>query len=247
MKVAAKGLSYRAGAGRAWGGVSITLSGLVPWASQSSVEGLTVSGLQQLNVRYEPLEDRLMLNVNTADGGRLSVWMTRRFTRLLITLLESMTEKAAEQSLAVPMTSSAADDAVADAAEADVNVEVADAAEPAAPARTREAVKSFQRENALAKADFTTEYRAEAEHYPLGEEALLASRIDYKPLDNGSLSLTFAVDEKQGVNLVLDRDLQFAFIKLLEEGAAKAEWDLIPAKPAEVPPLTVTAGDKVVH
>lgn len=199
-----------------------------------------MSSLQQLNVRFEALDDRLVLSVRTNDDSEYSLWLTRRFTKLLLNLLESVVSEGAGSG--VP--AGGGDEAVsADSSDAGRAPDLESARE--APAQ--EAVKAFERESALAKVDFSTEYQATAVNHPLGEEPLLASRIDYRSLENDTLSLTLGVSEAQGVNLVLDRDLQYAVIKLLTDGAVTAEWNLDPSKATDSQPVTFNVSDTVLH
>jgi hypothetical protein len=39
--------------------------------------------LHQLNIRYVPLEDRLLLRISGKDGAEYRFWLTRRYTALL--------------------------------------------------------------------------------------------------------------------------------------------------------------------
>lgn len=210
-----------------------------------------MSGLQQLNLRFDPLEDRLLFTLNTADEDRFVLWLTRRVTKLLLTLLRAAVEHGAERVLkesapptaaetaaspAAPSVAPSADDAPADGGEAS-----------APPTGSREAVAAFQRDNALAKVDFSTEFQQPPARFPLGETPVLASRIDYRHAEDGTLNLTFVVGDNQGINLGLDGDLQHAVIKLLEEAAEKAEWDLNAVAAAAPTPVAFHAGDGVVH
>lgn len=43
--------------------------------------------LKQMNISYHPREDRLLLKVSSADGEEFRVWLTRRFTALLLGVL----------------------------------------------------------------------------------------------------------------------------------------------------------------
>ncbi len=43
--------------------------------------------VHQLNINYVPIEDRLMLRVNTRGGDEFRIWLTRKFTSLLLDLL----------------------------------------------------------------------------------------------------------------------------------------------------------------
>ena len=49
--------------------------------------------LHQLNVNYVPVEDRLMLRMNTQAGSEYRVWLTRRFSGLLLELLNKEIDK----------------------------------------------------------------------------------------------------------------------------------------------------------
>ena len=49
--------------------------------------------LYQINVTYVPVEDRLLLRVSTRGGAEFRVWMTRRFTGLLLGVLVKEMEK----------------------------------------------------------------------------------------------------------------------------------------------------------
>lgn len=43
--------------------------------------------LHQINITYLPVEDRLMMRINTREGDEFRVWLTRRFTGILLDLL----------------------------------------------------------------------------------------------------------------------------------------------------------------
>ncbi len=49
--------------------------------------------LHQLNVNYIPVEDRLMLRMSTKAGDEYRVWLTRRFSGLLLELLNKEIDK----------------------------------------------------------------------------------------------------------------------------------------------------------
>jgi len=47
-----------------------------------------MAGLKQLQLRYDPLEDRLLLRVSSAEGQEFRFWLTRRYTALLLAVLD---------------------------------------------------------------------------------------------------------------------------------------------------------------
>lgn len=49
-----------------------------------------MSKLQQLNISFEPAEDRLLLRLRTDDNSEFRSWITRRYLRLLWGVLKEM-------------------------------------------------------------------------------------------------------------------------------------------------------------
>lgn len=49
--------------------------------------------LHQINISYIPVEDRLMMRINTRQGIEFRVWLTRKFTGILVGLLNKEIEK----------------------------------------------------------------------------------------------------------------------------------------------------------
>jgi len=50
--------------------------------------------LHQMNVTYDPREDRLLLRISTQQGDEFRIWLTRRYTGLLVKLLNKQMEKS---------------------------------------------------------------------------------------------------------------------------------------------------------
>jgi hypothetical protein len=183
--------------------------------------------LHQLNVRFDAEQDRLILTVRSSDESEYLFWLTRRFTRLLVSVLEG--RDPAQQSQQVGGAASSGQT-------------------PALAAE--EAMREFNREAAIANSDFTTAYQpSEEAHRPLGDEPLLASEIQYTPMqpeqngETGGLQLHIRTSDKRGVNVVLDQNLRFAFVKLLEDSSNTADWNLNqPASPANISYSAIPAG-----
>jgi len=49
--------------------------------------------LHQINITYSNKEDRLLLRTSTQDGNEYRVWLTRRFTQLLLNILTKEMEQ----------------------------------------------------------------------------------------------------------------------------------------------------------
>jgi hypothetical protein len=175
------------------------------------------NSLQQLNIQFEPIQDRLILRILGGDNSELRIWLTRRYTRLLLGVLDTVIETKID------------------------------------PVKTPyvEQMKEFEREAALSGSNFEDKYKAdEVIAFPLGEEPILVSRIDYKKLENGNVALTLGVEKGQNINLNLDKTLLHALVKLLNQGCDMAEWNIgTPTLPQQKTEETVPAkkSEKILH
>jgi hypothetical protein len=144
--------------------------------------------LHQINVSYAAKEDRLLLRVSTRGGDEYRVWLTRRFTRLLLGLLRKQMEK------------------------------YGGAPTIAASGETR---RMF-RQGAMNQS-----YDAErSEGYPLGQQGVLAVRVNATAGQDGRLGLQLLPEGDQGVTLNLDKTLLYLFYNLLTQGIEQAQWNL---------------------
>jgi len=173
-----------------------------------------LANLHQINVQFDPMQDRLILRVRSDDDSEVLAWMTRRFTKLLLGILAEL----ANRSRSAEKTTLAED-----------------------------AVKSFQRDVALANADFSSNYDQSATSHPLGKQPVLLSSINYKPAEKGRIALSLGLPDKRSINLNLSRDLLFVFIKLLGEGGKSAEWDLAVASHQALESSLNSSGGQVIH
>ena len=153
--------------------------------------------LQQLNISYFPVQDRLLLRVNGGESGEFRLWLTRRYSELLITLLVDLMEKEGGMREL---------------------------------ASHRDTVDQFK------NGAFDKEYESPVINgpdamrntplYPLGEDGILAFRINANRQDDGSLALQLLPEQGQGLNLHLDRSLLYMLYNLLEQGLMQAHWNI---------------------
>ncbi|OOZ38170.1 hypothetical protein BOW53_16385 [Solemya pervernicosa gill symbiont] len=156
----------------------------------------------QFKAEYISLEDRLRLRIRKGETEFL-VWLTRRYTKLLLEVLEK----------------------VSDATE-DKTEESEQKKEAVATERKKEAIKSFKRAAALKEADFKTKYKETPAERPLGEQPMLVSRINYSAEEDGKVKLNLISPEGKSVNINITQEIVFMLIKLLGETSEKAEWGL---------------------
>ena len=93
--------------------------------------------------------------------------------------------------------------------------------------QAKEAMLSFQHEEALAKMDFATPYQEAAEvRRPLGDAPVLVSKIQVKPGPGNTQVLCMHPEQGQGVEIVLDSIWLHSLCKILVGAVKKSDWDL---------------------
>lgn len=146
------------------------------------------SRLHQINVSHNTLEDRLLLRISTNTGEEFRMWLTRRYTSLLIGVL---------------------------------NKEIDERGGAPSVAGSEETTKMLKN-GALEK-----KYEQEKiDNYPLGEEGVLAFRINARNTDKQVLILELLPQEGKGITLNLTKPLLFMFHNVLSQGIARASWAL---------------------
>lgn len=154
--------------------------------------------LQQMNIGFSPVEDRLILRITgkTGDGSaEYRFWLTRRLVRLLW-------------------------DGLLKVLEADT------AADPRVEPRAREMMKQWQEEEAISKADFATPFSPEQAALPLGEAPILVSKIQLKSMGPDQKVVVLNNEAGVGITLALKPEMIHSIRKLIADAANKAEWNL---------------------
>ncbi len=146
------------------------------------------ASLQQINITYHPKEDRLLLRVSVSDDAEYRLWLTRRFTGLLLQVLnEQIRQFGGHTDLATRQ-------------------------------ETREQLKGSA---------FGKQYTPAPEpQFPLGEQGILAFRINSGTTEDGRANLQLLPEDGGGLHLTLDKTMLFLIHNLLEQGLATADWNL---------------------
>ncbi len=167
--------------------------------------------IHQLNLKYEPNQDRLVARINTTTGLEIRLWLTRRLTIGFLPLLRRLTDEQIARA-----------DALATAAGA-----------PRAPAdpKLREFLNEFKKDEALQRSDFKTPFKESADGTADAEEPMLVSEIALTPLANAHLQVKFSgrvkgSAEKRDVQIDLDDKLMHGFLHLLEKSYVNSQWGL---------------------
>ncbi len=157
-----------------------------------------MSDRTQINLSYNPVEDRLLLRLSAPSPQGLveyRMWITRRFTRMMWLALDQVLKDESE-------------------------------ANPRVEPRGREMVRRFEEEAALSRADFSTPYEPENPVTPLGPEPMLVVKTHIKKLPDGQRVIIMQDARSRGVNLTVGPALIHSIRKLLSDTADKAGWDL---------------------
>jgi hypothetical protein len=174
----------------------------------------------QINFEYNAIEDRLLMRVSHQESKGSCVEYRAWFTRRFVNVFTEAIDKLIEDGLAGDMQVSP--DAL-------------------------EAMKKFQQEAALAKADFSTSYGIDAESCTLfGEVPFLVSVLKVKKKSKNNYVLSFLTSENAGINITADIDLIHSLRQMLLNSARDTGWNQPMSRIAKddaesfIPPLRVS-------
>ena len=158
--------------------------------------------IHQIQVKYDPLADRLLLQIRTRDELLFPIWLTRRMVIRLWPHFRGMVSglavtRSAPSAMAVPE----ARDMLADAA----------------------------RERALQSADFKTEFDTSGAKQPLGPEPVLPAAIDLRPAKGQAVVLVIRDANGRSLELAFGEDLAHGLSRLVESALVASEWGLVAA------------------
>ena len=144
--------------------------------------------LHQINIVHDGKEDRLLLRVSTGGGDEYRLWLTRRYTGLLLSILN----KEMDNRGGAPTVASA------------------------------EETTKMIKDGALEK-----KYENQTpKNFPLGEEGVLAFRINSRNTEEGNLVLELLPEKGKGITLNLSKPLLYMLHNILVQGATQANWAL---------------------
>jgi len=156
---------------------------------------------ERLQIRFEfnTIEDRLLLRISE-KGNNSCVEYRFWLTRRFVRIFIKAMDKLIEEELASDLKVSP--DAL-------------------------EAMKKFQHEAALSKADFTTNYGEDTENCSMfNDTPLLVSTLKIKKKARGKFILSFLSNNNTGLHLTASIDLIHSLQKMLFDSVKSAAWNL---------------------
>lgn len=156
------------------------------------------SRLHQLEISYDPIEDRLLLKFHTDQLEEFRLWITRRFAKMFWATIKNLLATSEQPS-----------------------IEKKKEAKKVVKAYERE--KSMKKSDFVQK--YTTS-QVQIATTPLGSEPILVSRIQIKRGEDGSPILCMHPEQGQGFEISAHTMILQALSKLLSEAVLKTDWDL---------------------
>ena len=96
----------------------------------------------------------------------------------------------------------------------------------------RKALLGFQHEKALQQVKISNEPQEPAREQPLGAEPMLISQMHARRNERQQTVLSFLPHKGNGIDLALGDTLLHGLLKLIQDSASKAQWDMTLAVPA---------------
>lgn len=166
--------------------------------------------IHQIQIKYDAVADRLLMQVRTRAGEVFAIWLTRRLMQRLWPPFQQLGARAA-------LTRTHPDAVLLPEARA----MLADAA----------------RQRPLPNADFTQHFNHDDARQPLGPQPLLATEIQLQADAKGGLRMKVCESQGRQITLQFNDELHAALSRLFEQALVAAEWGLL--QPAAPTPETV--------
>ncbi|MEI6026001.1 MAG: hypothetical protein WCT47_04830 [Betaproteobacteria bacterium] len=158
--------------------------------------------IHQIQVKYDPLADRLLLQIRTRDELLFPIWLTRRMVMRLWPHFRGMVSglavtRSAPSAMAVP--------------------------------EARDMLAEAARERALRSADFKTQFDPSSAKQALGPEPMLPTAIDLRPAKGQAVVLVIRDANGRSLELAFGEDLAHGLSRLVESALVASEWGLVAA------------------
>ncbi len=158
-----------------------------------------MAGRLQIKFAFNTIEDRLLFCISEKRGHASRVDFRFWLTRRFVHIFMTAIDKVIEDELATDVQVSP--DAI-------------------------DAVKKFQHEAALAKADFSSSYDGDNDNCTaLRNKPILVSTLKIKKKSKGKYVFSFLNNKKLGIHLTAGMDLVHSLQKMLLDSVKNAEWN----------------------
>ncbi len=156
--------------------------------------------IHQLNMKFSAQEDRILFRLSTHAKEELRFYLTRRFVKLMLPLVQEQLEN-----LAITDTGSAS-------------------------VTTKKAMFDFHHESALDESNLAKKYIADEQYtLPLGDSPVLLISFGLQAESVDNIVMNFATVDSKGIKFTLNAKLLHSFYHLLLQTIKTAQWELVVA------------------
>lgn len=166
--------------------------------------------IEQIQIKFVPVEDRLLMRVAGNEGLEFRFWLTRRFVRMIWPALG----KALQLSPGVQTQAS--------------------------PLAQREVLAFEHEKAVSDADFGTPYKEASPKTLPLGDEPLLLSKMQLRREPDGSFMMSLGPESGAGIDLAINDKLLHSVAELMANGAQLAQWELPPLVAGTVAAQAVT-------
>jgi len=156
--------------------------------------------IHQISIDHDPLEDRILVRMNTQNKELVEIWLTRKISLQLLPALEKLNVELLNR-------------------QKDIN-------RPLHDAQSRHLMADLIHQQTLENSNFSTPFEQLKD--PLtGPRPLLVTHLQATLLDNAGLKLDLSEklnDNERLLELTLDKDLLQGFKHLLSKALDHSEW-----------------------
>jgi len=163
-----------------------------------------MSKIHQIQFQFLPIEDRLLLKMNTTSNEEFRFILTRRFVSLLYPILS----KILDTNISNTPSNKKAPNTAKQATE-----------------QISQKIANQQQQDAKKKPDTSQPYQSNGLTQPLGKQPILLANISTQESDN-NLSLSLTPKNGLGISFIVDQDLTHLLRNLLLESLKFADWQL---------------------
>lgn len=161
-----------------------------------SVSSLSMN-IHQIQMVFDPGEDRILMRLSTLDQAEFRFWLTRRYVKLLWSVLMQRIDSDPQSSLPVSR-------------------------DP----HSRRVIMGFEQEQAVQNDSFSQDFNSHAAKLPLGESPVLLTRIALNPTADGQHIFSVHPEKGFGINITVDHHFVRKLIQLIVETVKQTDWNL---------------------
>ncbi len=171
--------------------------------------------IHQMQISYSNQEDRLVMNINSAEGEEIRLFLTRR---IVVSFWDILNQTINHSLINKPDLNDMEKTPV-------VPITLASGKESTPQQMQQQMEHQAEHQNIINKSDYTTPFNT-GNTFPIGETPILIDKITINVYENTNIALIFASADGQDINLNLNSQLLHNILDLLIRVMPSTEWDI---------------------